>query len=193
MWHWRPAIELPKSATVPVSAPPAGGEFDGQLDETVQERGEMFVNEGTSTYKELRRLAEVLAAPIDFDRLVATGVLRKQGKWFEVLDMSQLPEHARMKIKAVRSPNLVKFRKPNKKLRKFLRCGYWPARTDFAIYPRGLWDTIEVPSDDVSVATSESVPDGAMEIGHTPARKILPRRYLPQLYVDEFSRPEWSK
>jgi hypothetical protein len=83
----------------------------------------MFLSEGTSTYKELLRLAELLAAPIDFDRLIAGGVLRERGSWYEVLDLPQLPEHARAKIKAVRAPNLVKFRKPSKKMRKFLRNG----------------------------------------------------------------------
>ena len=82
------------------------------------------MNEGGSTYTELRRLAEVLAAPIDFAHLVATGVLRKRGAWYEVLDMTRLPEHARVKIEAVRSPNRVKFREPSKPLRKLLRRGY---------------------------------------------------------------------
>jgi hypothetical protein len=81
----------------------------------------MSVSETGSTYRELRRLAELLAAPIDFDFLIAAGVLRKRGTWYEVLDLAQLPEHARAKIKAVRSPNLVKFRKPSKKMQKFLR------------------------------------------------------------------------
>ena len=81
----------------------------------------MFVRGETSTYKELRRLAELLAAPIDFDLLSAAGVLQKRRSWYEVLDLSQLPEHARVKIKAVRSPNFVKFRKPSKKMQKFLR------------------------------------------------------------------------
>ena len=81
----------------------------------------MLAIAGTSTYKELVRLAEALAAPINFDLLTAAEVLRKRGAWYEVLDISRLPEHARMKIKAVRSPNLVRFREPSKKMRKFLR------------------------------------------------------------------------
>jgi hypothetical protein len=55
----------------------------------------MFVAESDSTYRELRRLAESPAAPLDFDRLVAVGVLRKLGNWYEILDLSRLPEHAR--------------------------------------------------------------------------------------------------
>ncbi len=77
-----------------------------------------------STYKELRRLAEVLAAPIDFDQLITAGVLRAKGKWYEVLDLDRLPEHARVKIRAVRAPNRVKFRKPSKRLQKLLRRGF---------------------------------------------------------------------
>lgn len=82
-----------------------------------------FVNEA-STYRELRRLAEALAAPIDFEGLIAAGVLRRRGKWYEVRDLPRLPEHARVKIKEVRAPNRVKFRKPVKRLRKLLRRGY---------------------------------------------------------------------
>lgn len=77
-----------------------------------------------STYKELRRVAEVLAEPIDFVRLVADGVLRERDAWYEVLNIARLPESARVKIRAVRSPNLVKFRKADKKLRQLLRRGY---------------------------------------------------------------------
>jgi hypothetical protein len=76
---------------------------------------------GNLIYAELLRLAEVLAAPIDFDRLTATGVLQKRGSWYEVLDLSRLPEHARVKIKAVRAPNLVRFREPSEKLAKLFR------------------------------------------------------------------------
>jgi hypothetical protein len=84
----------------------------------------MMDNPVVSTYKALRRAAEVLVEPIDFDKLAADGVLRARGKWFEVLDVSRLPECARVKIKAVRAPNLVKFRKPAAALSKLLRRGY---------------------------------------------------------------------
>jgi hypothetical protein len=77
-----------------------------------------------SVYKELRQTAVVLATPIDFDALITDGILRNRGEWYEIVDLARLPENARVKIRAVRAPNLVKFRKPSKKLRKFLRRGY---------------------------------------------------------------------
>ena len=70
---------------------------------------------------ELRRAAEAQATPIDFDRLIEDGVLRKAGNWYEVLEPAALPEHARHKIKALKSGNRVKFRKHSKRLGKFLR------------------------------------------------------------------------
>ena len=77
-----------------------------------------------SVFKELRQTATLLAKPIDFDRLISEEILRKSGEWYEVLDFVRLPEHARVKIRAVRTPNLVKFRKPGKKLQKFVKRGY---------------------------------------------------------------------
>ena len=77
-----------------------------------------------SVYKELRQTAAILATPIDFDALITDGILRERGEWYEVVDLARLPEHARVKIRAIRPPNLVKFRKPSKKLQKFLRRGY---------------------------------------------------------------------
>jgi hypothetical protein len=84
----------------------------------------MFVAEGNTVYKDLCRVTEVLATPIDFARLFTEGVLQKRGEWYEVLDVSRLPDEACVKIKAVRAPSLVKFRKPSKPLQKFLRRGY---------------------------------------------------------------------
>lgn len=77
-----------------------------------------------TTYQTLLRAVEALAAPIDFDGLIADGVLRANGTWFEVLDVARLPEAARVRIRAVRSPNLVKFRKPARKLVRLLRRGW---------------------------------------------------------------------
>ena len=68
-----------------------------------------------ATHPELRRAAESLATPIDFDQLIADGVLREAGSWYEVLDVARLPEHARCKIKALKSGNRVKFRRPSKR------------------------------------------------------------------------------
>ena len=72
-------------------------------------------------HQEILDAAETMATPIDFDQLVADSTLRKVGGgWFEVLDPARLPEHALCKIKAVKSGNRVKFRKPSKKLVRFL-------------------------------------------------------------------------
>lgn len=84
----------------------------------------IFVDENISVFKDLRRMAEVLATSIDFTNLVAEGVIQKRGSWYEVLDVSRLPDETRVKIKAIRAPNLVKFRKPSKQLQKLLRRGY---------------------------------------------------------------------
>jgi hypothetical protein len=72
------------------------------------------------THPDLIRTAEELAGPIDLDRLVADGVLREDGGWFEVLDPTRLPEVARYRIRAMKPGNRVKFRKPSKRLTKFL-------------------------------------------------------------------------
>jgi hypothetical protein len=72
------------------------------------------------TYQELLEVAEALATPIDFDQLTADGVLRKAGGWYEVLDPTRLPDSARQKIKAFKSGNRVRFRKPSKRAGKFL-------------------------------------------------------------------------
>jgi hypothetical protein len=77
-----------------------------------------------SVFKELRLTAALLAKPIDFNRLMSDDILRQKGDWYEVLDFDRLPEHARVKIRALRAPNLVKFRKPGKKLQKFVKRGY---------------------------------------------------------------------
>lgn len=61
------------------------------------------------TIEQLRHLAEMLATPIDFDQLVADGILRKRGAWWEVLDWNRLPEHARQKVQAVMTGNRVQF------------------------------------------------------------------------------------
>jgi hypothetical protein len=75
-----------------------------------------------STHPELIETAEALATPIDFDQLIADGVLRKAKTrgWYEILDTSRLPEHAWQKIKAIKSGNRVRFRKANKRVAKFL-------------------------------------------------------------------------
>jgi hypothetical protein len=71
-------------------------------------------------HQELIEAAEALAAPIDFEQLVADGVIRKTRGWYEILDTGRLPEHAWQRIKAVKTGNRVKFRKPSKRAAKFL-------------------------------------------------------------------------
>lgn len=61
--------------------------------------------------EELAKLMEMARTPIDFDGLIEQGVLEKKGRWYIIKDMSRLPEHARRKIKRLKSPNLVQFRK----------------------------------------------------------------------------------
>jgi len=74
-------------------------------------------------HSELVEAAESMATPIEFDQLIADGVLQKAGGgWYEVLDPARLPQHALGKIKAVKSRNRVRFRKPSKKLARFLDC-----------------------------------------------------------------------
>ena len=72
--------------------------------------------------EELRRLAEVFATPINVDSLIAAGVLTKRsGGWYEVHKWSELPEHARRKVQAVRSGTkgaFVKFCKHDDRLAK---------------------------------------------------------------------------
>ena len=75
-----------------------------------------------ATHPELIEAADALATPIDFDQLIADGVLRKAKTrgWYEILDTTRLPEHAWQKIKAIKSGNRVRFRKANKRAAKFL-------------------------------------------------------------------------
>lgn len=54
------------------------------------------------TIEELRRIAEMLATPIDFDQLVGDGVLKKRGAWWQILDWDRLPEHAVQKIQNIK-------------------------------------------------------------------------------------------
>ena len=52
--------------------------------------------------EEVRRLAKEMAAPIDFDSLLREGVLEKAGDWYKVNRWGDLPEHARIKVKALK-------------------------------------------------------------------------------------------
>ena len=47
--------------------------------------------------------ARRLATPVDVRRLVARGVIRPRGLWYEVLDAARLPPDARCQVRAVRA------------------------------------------------------------------------------------------
>jgi hypothetical protein len=69
---------------------------------------------GLLTDAEFRRMAQMAATPIDFEELIAAGVLRKVRAWYEVLDMTRLPEHARVKAQQIKTDGkrlFVKFGK----------------------------------------------------------------------------------
>ena len=55
-----------------------------------------------------------LGTPIDFDKLIAEGILKKSGTWFIVLKPKELPEHARQQVSATetgpRGQSKVKFK-----------------------------------------------------------------------------------
>ena len=73
------------------------------------------------TDKTLLELIKLAASPIDFDQLIADGVLRKHGKRYELLDLARLPEHARRKIRIVttssKTPNpVISFYNPSKQV-----------------------------------------------------------------------------
>jgi hypothetical protein len=74
-----------------------------------------------SLAKRLREEAEMMAIPIDFDQLVKHGVLKKKGRWWEVLDTSRLAKDVIKKGKAVKIVNgklLLQFFKHDPKIRK---------------------------------------------------------------------------
>ena len=70
---------------------------------------------------DLLELLEMAATPIDFNQLIADGVLRKHGARYELLDLARLPEYARRKIRIIATsrmtPNpVVSFHKPSKQV-----------------------------------------------------------------------------
>jgi hypothetical protein len=73
------------------------------------------------TNKTLLELIKLAATSIDFDQLIADGVLRKHGKRYELLDLARLPEHARRKIRIIttssKTPNpVISFYKSSKQV-----------------------------------------------------------------------------
>ncbi|WP_420628642.1 hypothetical protein [Candidatus Leptofilum sp.] len=59
--------------------------------------------------EELLKLAKMSATPIDFEDLNTKEILERKGNWYVIKDMDKLPEHAKRKIKRIKSPNLVQF------------------------------------------------------------------------------------
>ena len=59
------------------------------------------------TDRTLLELLKLAATPIDFDQLIAAGVLRKHGRGYELLDLAGLSEHARRKIRIKHSAAIV--------------------------------------------------------------------------------------
>ncbi len=76
--------------------------------------------------EEWKRRAREITTPTDYDSLVRAGVLKKKdGDWYEIVKLDELPEHARAKISAVTSgqPIMVKFLAPSKRLEKMVNGG----------------------------------------------------------------------
>ncbi len=56
----------------------------------------------TLTKEELIAIARELATPIDFDELIAKGILiRRSEQWYEVIDFKALPSHAIRQVSAM--------------------------------------------------------------------------------------------
>lgn len=72
------------------------------------------------TREDILEQANKLATPIDFDQLIAEGVLEKKGAWYKILDMKKLPEHARSQINELTTDGKVKFTKSTKIAQKLV-------------------------------------------------------------------------
>ena len=77
------------------------------------------------TLKEIWQGIEDAATPIDFEPLIAAGVLEKDGAWYRTLNSEKLPRHAAMKIKTVqldpKKGTRVKFRAASKRAATLLK------------------------------------------------------------------------
>lgn len=72
--------------------------------------------------EEIQQRAKDFATPINFDELIASGVIEKKGAWYQINRWKDLPEHAKAKISEAQTgtPMLVKFRAPSKSLSKLI-------------------------------------------------------------------------
>lgn len=70
--------------------------------------------------EEILKKAKSIATPIDFERLVAEGILERKGLGYKILDMKRLPDHAKDKIIGISSDGKVKFSKATKSAQKLV-------------------------------------------------------------------------
>jgi len=75
--------------------------------------------------QKLAQTVQELMTPIDVEALRAEGILgKRQGAWYEVLDMGRLPEHVRKRVNEMQfsasgeKPPMVKFLKVTKRLER---------------------------------------------------------------------------
>ncbi|MGO9374667.1 MAG: hypothetical protein ACLQBD_21565 [Syntrophobacteraceae bacterium] len=71
--------------------------------------------------KEVRKVAQSFAEPINFQKLIEDGVLTKKGRSYYVRDMNLLPENVGQRIKTItstRNGQRVTFYKESKSLKK---------------------------------------------------------------------------
>lgn len=82
-----------------------------------REPGPLFSRE------ELMERTRELAVPLDLESLQRSGILRKSGSWYEVLDWERLPEHAKVKISAIETgeKRRVKFEDTSRAAAKLLK------------------------------------------------------------------------
>lgn len=77
----------------------------------------------TINKEELKERIKVLTTPIDFDALIKEGILEKQGAWYKVLKVNELPPHASGKVKKIKHSDkglFVTFYPVDKKLARMV-------------------------------------------------------------------------
>ena len=78
----------------------------------------MIKRDTPMTTAEFKLIAAELATPIDFDALIAAGVLERRGSWYKLLKPDQLPSHAMRKVKSVRTERQQTFLKFHKSAKR---------------------------------------------------------------------------
>ena len=56
-----------------------------------------------SSRQEIVDLAKYLATPIDFTKLEKAGMIEKQGAWYKVNNLKDIPEYASRQIRSVKT------------------------------------------------------------------------------------------